>query len=310
MNMKNSVTPLVSVIIVSYNTRDLTVKSIKSAYASKGFKPGEIEVVLVDNNSADDTVVFLKKNFPQVKLIINNSNVGFGGGNNQGAKVAHGKYLLLLNTDAFLGKGSLKTMVDVMEKREDIVSVGPQLRYLDGSLQLSGGYLPSPMRVLAWMWWLDKLPLIKKLFSTPYHVFDLAWHTKAHYPDWLMGACVLFRKDEFLAAGGFDDKMFMYAEEVELYRRLKESLGKKVYFTPQTQVVHMGRASSNKANAFVLIHELQGIQYIYQKHYPNLLGFIRFVIYVGVILRIAVFSLIPSRREALAEYKKFFQQAK
>ena len=108
---------------------------------------------------------------------------------------------------------------------------------------------------------------------------------------------------------GFDEKMFMYAEEVELYRRLKESLGKKVYFTPQTKVVHMGRASSNKANAFVLIHELKGIQYIYQKHYPHLLGFISFVIFVGVILRIIVFSLLPSRHEALVEYKKFFQQA-
>lgn len=298
--------PLVSVIIVSYNTRDLTVKSIKSAYASRGFKPEQIEVILVDNNSADDTVTYLRQHFPQVKLIVNKNNVGFGGGNNQGAKVAKGKYLLLLNTDAFLGKESLKTMVDVMEKRTDIVSVGPQLRYVDDRLQLSGGYLPTPMRVLAWMWWLDKLPLIKKLFSTPYHVFDLNWHKKAQYPDWLMGACVLFRRDEFLTVGGFDEQMFMYAEEVELYRRLKESLGKKVYFTPKTKVEHMGRASSNKANAFVLIHELKGIKYIYQKHYPHLLGFVRFVILVGVIIRIIVFSLIPSRREVVTEYKKYF----
>lgn len=298
--------PLVSVIIVSYNTRDLTVKSVKSVYTSAGFTKEQLEVIVVDNNSPDDTVAYLKKNFPAVKIIVNKSNVGFGGGNNQGAKVAKGKYLLLLNTDAFLGKDSLKVMVDVMEKREDIVSVGPQLRYMDGSLQLSGGYMPTPMRVLAWMWWLDKLPLIKQLFPTPYHVFDLNWHTQEHYPDWLMGACVLFRKAEFLAAGGFDDQIFMYAEEVELYRRLKESLGKKVYFTPQTKVVHMGGASTKKANAFRLVHELKGVEYIYKKHYPHLLGFVRFVIFVGVIIRLVVFSLIPSRHEALAEYKKFF----
>ena len=114
------------------------------------------------------------------------------------------------------------------------------------------------MRVMAWMWWLDKLPLIKKLFSTPYHVFDLAWHKKPQYPQWLMGACVLFRADEFLSAGGFDEQIFMYAEEVELYRRLQKTLGKKVYFTPKSQVVHLGRASSNKANA-CLIQELKGI---------------------------------------------------
>lgn len=303
------ITPVVSVIIVSYNTRDLTVKSIKSAYASSGFKAGDIEVILVDNNSADDTVAYVKKHLPEVHLIANRENRGFGGGNNQGAEAAKGKYLLLLNTDAFLGKDSLRVLTDVLEKHNDIVSVGPQLRYADDRLQLSGGYLPTPARVMAWMWWLDKLPIIKKFFPTPYHVFDLAWHTKAHYPEWLMGACVLFRRDEFLAAAGFDDKIFMYAEEVELYRRLKNSLGKKVYFTPKTKVVHLGRASSNKANAFVLIHELKGIEYIYEKHYPHLLGFIRAVIFVGVVLRIIVFSLIPSRRESLIEYKKFFQKA-
>ena len=125
-----------------------------------------------------------------------------------------------------------------------------------------------------------------------------------------MGACVLFRKDEFLVAGGFDDKMFMYAEEVELYRRLQSTLGKKVYFTPKTQVIHLGRASSNKANAFVLIHELQGIEYIYAKHYSHLLPFIRFIISVGVMIRLIVFRVIPGRSDAYAEYKKYFSLAR
>jgi len=302
--------PLVSVIIVSFNTRKLTIKSIKSVYASSGFKKDEIEVIVVDNNSTDDTVEFIGKQFLNFRLIVNQDNRGFGGGNNQGAKVAKGKYLLLLNSDAFLEKDSLSVLVNVLEKHQDIVSVGPQLRYGDNRLQLSGGYLPSPMRVLAWMWWLDKLPIIKLFFSTPYHVFDLTWHQKSQYPEWLMGACVLFRTDEFLAAGGFDDKMFMYAEEVELYRRLQSTLGKKVYFTPKTQVIHLGRASSNKANAFVLIHELKGIEYIYAKHYSHLLPFIRFIISVGVMIRLIVFRVIPGRSDAYAEYKKYFSLAR
>lgn len=301
--------PLVSVIIVSYNTREYTVKALQSVQDSRGFKQDEIEVILIDNNSPDDTVSYTKKHLPTVKVIANKENRGFGGGNNQGAAIARGKYLLLLNPDAFLERDSLRIMIDIMEKREDLVSVGPQLRYVDGSLQQSAGYLPTPARVTAWMWWLDKIPLVKKLFPTPYHVFDLAWHQRDHYPEWLMGACVLFRKDEFLAAGGFDDKIFMYAEEVELYRRLKESLGKKVLFTTSAKAVHIGGVSTKKANAYRLVYELQGIEYIYQKHYPHLLGFIRFVIFMGVILRIAVFSLLPSRRESLAEYKKFFERS-
>ena len=306
--MKN--TPLVSVIMVSYNTREYTVKAMQSALDSKSFKSGELEVILIDNNSPDDTVAYTKKNLPEVKVIANKENRGFGGGNNQGAEIAKGKYLLLLNPDAFLEKDSLRIMIDIMEKRSDIVSVGPQLHYVDGAMQASGGYLPTPLRVMAWMWWLDKLPLIKKLFPTPYHVFDLDWHKKDQYPEWLMGACVLFRKDEFLAAGGFDDKIFMYAEEVELYRRLNSSLHKKVFFTTKTKVVHVGGVSTKKANAYRLAYELQGIEYIYAKHYPSLLWFIRLVINVGVIMRIGLFSLIPSRRDTVVEYRKFFERGK
>ena len=303
-------TPLVSVIMVSYNTRDYTVKAMQTALNSQGFKPGEIEVIMIDNNSPDDSVAYTKKHLPKVKVIANNENRGFGGGNNQGASIAGGKYLLLLNPDAFLGKDSLRVMVDIMERREDIVSVGPQLRFTDDSMQQSCGYLPTPLRVTAWMWWLDKLPLIKKLFSTPYHVYDLDWHKEDHYPEWLMGACIMFRKAEFLTAGGFDDKIFMYAEEVELYRRLKASLGKKVFFTTSTKVVHVGSVSTKKANAYRLAFELQGIEYIYQKHYPKLLPYIQFVINVGVLMRMALFSLIPSRRDTLVEYQKYWNRKK
>lgn len=302
--------PLVSVIVVSFNTRDYTVKAMQSALSSKGFNPGEIEVIMIDNNSPDDSVAYTKKHLPEVKVIANKENKGFGGGNNQGANIARGKYLLFLNPDAFLEKDSLKIMVEILESRTDIVSVGPQLRFVGGAMQQSCGYLPTPLRVMAWMWWLDKLPLIKKLFPTPYHVFDLDWHKKDHYPEWLMGACIMFRKDEFLTVGGFDDKIFMYAEEVELYRRLKESLGKKVLFTTSTKVVHVGSVSTKKANAYRLSYELQGIEYIYAKHYPNLLWFIKFVIGTGVIIRMIMFSLIPSRRDTLVEYKKYWARVK
>ena len=303
-------TPLVTVIVVSYNTRDYTVKAMETALNSKGFKPGEIEVIMIDNNSPDDSVAFTKKNLPEVRVIANKENRGFGGGNNQAADLAKGKYLLLLNPDAFLEPDSLRIMVDIMERRQDVVSVGPQLRFADGSMQQSCGYLPTPLRVMAWMWWLDKIPVVKQLFSTPYHVFDLDWHKKDHYPEWLMGACIMFRKDEFQTANGFDDKIFMYAEEVELYRRLKESLGKKVFFTTKTKVVHVGSVSTKKANAYRLAYELQGILYIYEKHYPNLLWFIKFVINSGVLMRMVIFSLIPSRRETLVEYKKFWNRSK
>ncbi|RIK51555.1 glycosyltransferase family 2 protein, partial [Candidatus Microgenomates bacterium] len=94
---------------------------------------------MIDNNSPDDSVTYVKKNLSAVKVIANKDNRGFGGGNNQGAEIAKGKYLLLLNPDAFLEPTSLRIMVDIMEKRSDIVSVGPQLRYVDGAMQQSAG---------------------------------------------------------------------------------------------------------------------------------------------------------------------------
>lgn len=301
--------PIVSVVIVSFNTRALTVKCIKSVYVSRGFKPGQIEVIVVDNHSQDDTTAYLKANFPRVRLIINQTNLGFGAGNNQGAAIAQGQYLLLLNTDAFLLPDSLRTLIEIMEKHADVVSVGPQLRYPDASLQSSGGYFPTPLRVLAWMWWLDKLPLIKQFFPKPYHVLDLAWYQKPQSPDWLMGACILLRTLDFLQIGGFDEQIFMYAEEVEFYLRLKDRPGKKLSFTPKTSVVHLGSASTKRASASRLVGELKGITYIYSKHYPHSLWFIRFVIYTGVVLRLIVFGLMPSRHEAVLEYKKFFRTA-
>lgn len=301
--------PLVSVIIVSYNTRKLTIKSINSVRASKGFKKNEIEIIVIDNNSSDDTVKHLNKNLPQITLIANKSNKGFGGGNNQGVSKSQGKYILLLNTDAFLEPDSLRVMLDILIKRQDIVSVAPQLRYEDGSLQQSAGYLPTPMRVLAWMFWLDKLPFTKWAFKSPYHVYDLSWYKQDRNPGWLMGACVLFRKFEFEEAGGFDEKIFMYAEEVELYRRLKQALGKKTHLTTKTFVTHLGSASTKKANAYRLVYELKGVDYIYKKHYPYLRIPVKVILVLGALLRLILYRFIPTRKDAYEEYKKYFKMA-
>lgn len=298
--------PLVSVLIVSYNTRAETAKSVQSALDSQGFTPGEIEIILVDNNSSDGTAAYIRKHFPQVQIIASQTNLGYGRGNNLGAKKAAGRYLLLLNPDAYLAEDSLWILTDTLEQHPELVAVGPQLTFPDGSVQPSAGYLPTLGRVMAWMWWLDKLPLVKLLFPRPYHVYDPDWHTRQQYPEWLTGACLMFRKEEFEKVGGFDEKIFMYAEEVELFMRLKKSLGKKILFTPAAKAVHVGGVSTKKAQAHRLARELKGIEYIYQKHVPRLLWIVRLVIYTGVVLRLAVFSLLPGRRESLVEYRNYF----
>ena len=122
-----------------------------------------------------------------------------------------------------------------------------------------------------------------------------------------MGACALFRKQELMQVGGFDEQIFMYTEEVELYLRLKKTYSKQIYFTSQAQVEHLGSVSTKKAKAYRLAYELKGIEYIYKKHYPHLLWLIKGIISVGVLLRLSIFSMMPSRRDTLVEYKKYFE---
>jgi GT2 family glycosyltransferase len=300
--------PSVSVVIVSYNTRDLTTKSIQSVYNSHGFAKGGIEIIVIDNHSTDGSMTDIKKMFPSAILIENESNIGFGAANNQGVALAKGEYILLLNSDAFLGNSSLRHMVDILDQHPEYLSVGPALHSDDGSIQMSAGYFPSVRRVLAWMWWLDKLPGLKRLYQDAYHIFDPAWYSREQHPDWLMGACILLRKSDFESVGGFDEQIFMYAEEVELYMRLIKNTNKINIFAPQIYVTHIGSASTTKAKAMRLTQELHGLEYIYHKHFPGSRMLLKWILTSGVWLRIAIFSLIPSRKESIHEYWRYIRK--
>jgi GT2 family glycosyltransferase len=97
----------------------------------------------------------------------------------------------------------------------------------------------------------------------------------------------------------------MYGEEVELFIRLRQKTGKKAYYANSSSITHLGSVSTKKDNASRLVYELKSIEYIYTKHYPHLLWFIRFILYTGVTMRIVLFSLLPGRRDSVLEYKKF-----
>lgn len=306
-----SKSPRLSVILVSYNTRNLTLRALKSVYHSRGLKPSDLEVIVVDNHSTDDTLDALRREYPQVKLIANSKNRGFGAGNNQGARASRGEYLLLLNTDAFLAPDSLSLLLAEFTQDPTLLAVAPQLTSEDGSLQQSCGYLPTLPRLIAWMLALDKLPLLKKLFPKPYHHYDLSCYHTPLNPEWLMGACLLIRRADFLQVQGFDEKIFMYAEEVELFTRLKTTFpDRRLLLTPTTQVIHLGSSSTKNAQASRLLLEIDGLIHLYAKHYPTQLSLARFFIRLGVALRLLAFTLLPSRHGDAREYRKYFVKPK
>lgn len=299
--------PLVSVVLVSHNTVSLTKKSINSLIKSNNYSKESVEIILVDNNSTDQTVTTINNLFPQVKVIVNQKNLGFGAGNNVGVHASRGEYILLLNTDAFLDPDTLPTLINRLSTDPSLIAVSPLLVYPNGSVQQSLGYFPTPTRVTAWMWGLDKLPIIKNFFPEPYHAFDTTLYNRDLTPDWLMGAVVLLRRDDFLAVSGFDEDYFMYGEEVELFYRLRLKYpSKKSRLISSVQAVHVGSASTKKANTHRLTQELKGIEYFYRKHLSHLYWYIKLVITIGVLMRMLIFSFIPARSDSLVEYRKYF----
>src|SRR5512135_2508392 len=143
--------PDLSVIILTYNTCDLTRDCVMAALADAGRSRLDVEIIVVDNASSDETVATLRGAFPAVNVIVNASNLGFGRGNNVGLAAATGRYLLLLNSDAFVQPGALRALVEFMDAHPDAGACGPMLLNLNGTLQPSGRSLPNVWSVFVGM---------------------------------------------------------------------------------------------------------------------------------------------------------------
>lgn len=285
---------VVSVIIISYNTVDLTIRCLTQLYQTQGQK---LEVFVVDNGSTDKTVETIKSRFNQVKVISNSDNVGFGRANNQAMKLATGKYFLLLNSDCFVEKDTVSTLITAMEAIRNVDVLGCKLLNSDGSLQPSYGYFPNLTRIAALMTFVDNFPVVNRFFPS-IHVREPSRYQAATNVDWVMGALMLVKREVFEKTGGFDENYFMYGEEVEWMKRARAA-GFRVMYVPQTTAVHIGGASSpNKAPA--LIGEIVSWKYFFGKYYPS---WQRFIMAAFVTLGCGLRILLKP------EYSKYYRTA-
>ena len=227
---------LVSVIIVNWNTNELLGKSLHSVYSTMEDTP--FEVIVVDNGSSESITDLLISSFPDVRLIQNSDNVGFPRANNQAARIASGKYLLLLNSDAFLQKGTIQEMLNLAQSNENIGLVGAQLRNLDGSFQASFTSFPNLIREFLILSGLGRV-----WFSSWFPSHGPEEHYGPQRVDYVEGACMLVNKSKYFEVGGLDEQYFMYAEDVELCYAMKKH-GWQVWYHPGAKVVHVGSASS------------------------------------------------------------------
>ena len=227
---------IISVILVSYNTAKMSIEALTSLFASTGdFK---LEVFVVDNASKDDSVTVIKEAFPQVTLIENKANIGFGRANNQVLDLVSGEYVLLLNTDAFVQTATIEKTIQYMQSQPSCGILGVRLLGRDGEQQPSCRYFPTPFNLF-----LHRLGL-GRLLPKLQMVDDADWNpaiTKAC--DWVPGCYYLIRKQVIDEVGFFDPKYFLYSEEVDHCFAVKKA-GWQVIYYADTSVIHIGGESA------------------------------------------------------------------
>jgi GT2 family glycosyltransferase len=282
-----------SVIVLSYNTKELLRGCLRSVFASK-LNSYKIQVIVVDNASSDGSQPMVKSNFPKVKLIENPQNYGFTKGNNIGIANSEGKYLLLLNSDTVVFPDTFKTMLDFMESNLKVGVATCKVEFPDKTLDPAchRGF-PTPWNAFTYFSGLEKLFPKIRLFGG-YH---LGWKDldKIHEIDTPTGAFYLVGKKVIEEVGVLDEKYFMYAEDIDLSYRIKAA-GWKIMFVPKTKIVHFKKQSGReKKEKGKITKEAKAIRVraircffetmkiFYDKHYKDNYPFlVRFLVILGI----------------------------
>ncbi len=274
-----------SIIIVSYNTCNLTLDAIKSIYQS--ITEYRYEVLVVDNASSDNSVTEISKRYANVKLIENHNNVGFSRANNQAMRVASGRYILLLNSDTIIDSNTIQTMVDFMDNNPKVGASGCKVVLPDGSLDKAcrRGF-PTPSTSFYYLSGLSKLfptsPTINR-----YHYGHL--NPNDAYPvDCLVGAFMLVRKETIDEIGMLDEDFFMYGEDIDWCYRIKAA-GWEIYYNPYTTITHYKGASSKK-KPFKIIYEFHRAMYLFhRKHYQQKHSLLlNSLVYLGIFVKLCL----------------------
>lgn len=300
--------PTLSIIVVSYNTAKITQNCLHSIFKDKGLSHIPFEIIVIDNASTDNSVSLLKK-IPQIKLITNKKNLGFGRANNQGIKAATGNYILFLNSDTLILHSSISQSLNWLSSHPEASTCTAQILNLDKSIQASGGFFPNLINVFTWSIGLDDLPFVNKIIK-PFHPHTPDFYTKdkfylsSHQQDWVTAAFMLVRKSSLDQSGPFDPTYFMYAEEVELSYRLKQNNPQsQCWYLIGPQIIHLGGASAkNKADP--IINEYRGVLSFFKKHHsPIRYQIVKIMLKLNTCLR-SLFYFISGNRPSFKIYRQ------
>ena len=259
--ISNLQSPDVSIIIVSWNVCELLRTCLQAI--AHGRRTLDAETIVVDSGSTDGSAMMVQQEFPWVQLVTCNENVGFPMGNNLGIARASGRHIVLLNPDTEVQAGALSTMVDYLERHADVGVVGPQLLNLDGSVQSSRRRFPTLATAFFESTWLQGIAPAAVLRR--YYTLDLPDEEAADV-DWLMGACLMVRRQVIDQVGGLDEAYFMYSEELDWCRRIKTA-GWRVVYLPAAKVLHhVGKSSEQAVTARHVNFQRAKLRYFRKYH--------------------------------------------
>lgn len=274
--------PDVSIIIVNWNAQALLAKCLR--HVQDTVKRVSYEVIVVDNHSSDGSQDMVRRDFPATTLIANSDNKGFAAANNQGIAVSQGRYVLLLNSDAFVEDGTIDEMVAFMDARPDAGMAACKLLYEDRRLQRSCNRFPTLETELYTAVGLEKLFPHHRVFGK-YLLGD--WdYDDVRTVDVVMGAFMLVRRDAIDQVGVMDEGYFMYSEEVDWCYRFKQA-GWKTYFNPRTQAVHLWGGTSKQVRWEMFIELYRSRLRFFRRSYGALSAFLlKLILGVNCLVRI------------------------
>jgi len=259
-NTKAASVPDLSIIIVNWNTSGLLNKCLQSLY---DFVTGiDFEIIVVDNGSVDDSIEMVRKIFPDVQLIANLKNIGFVRANNQAIYSCYGRNLLLLNSDTVILPDSMIKAVQFMDENSNIGISGVKILNSDGSFQASFNPFPTLLREFYILSGLGRW-LIRSCFPS-YGPQSEKGPQKVN--GYVEGACLMVRRAAMDAEGMLDERIFMYAEEVDLCYRFIQ-VGWEVWYLPQASIIHHGGESSKKQQGKMEAELYRSRVYFFHKHY-------------------------------------------
>ena len=240
----------VSIVIVSYNTREDLARCLDSLHGSP--PAATHEIVVVDNGSTDGSADTVRR-FPNVRLIESGGNVGFARANNIGIRATVSVNLLVLNSDTIVPAGALDRLLAELDANPDVAVVGPRIVDGQGRAELSFGRMIGPLNEFRQ----------KRLGRGP--VDELT--RRRGYPDWVSAACMLVRRADAEAVGLFDERYFMYTEDVDFCAAIR-ARGRKVLFAPEIEIVHLrGRSAATAPGETSAAYRRSQIAF-YEKHHP------------------------------------------